>query len=89
MGRYKREQTRGGGPEPYSPLGMFKLMLLGPWHRLSDVPLEQALKVRLNFLVFCGFDLGVALPDSTTICRFRNRLVLAKLDEVLLSEVNR
>lgn len=59
---------------------MLKLTLLGHWHHLSDAPLEQALKVRVGFLVFCGFDLGEALPDHTTICRFRNRLVAAKLE---------
>lgn len=89
VGLYKREQSRAGGPEPYSPLGMFKLMLLGQWHRLSDVQLEEALKVRLDFLMFGGFDLGAALPDSTTICRFRHRLVAAGLDAPLLAEINR
>lgn len=28
-GLYKREVTRGGGPEPYAALSLFKLMLLG------------------------------------------------------------
>ena len=59
-GLYKREATHGGGPEPYSPLAMFKLMLLGQWHGLSDTQLEHALKVRLDFMVFAGFEPGVA-----------------------------
>ena len=88
VGLYKREASHAGGPIPYSPLSMLKLMLLGQWHNLSDAQLEQALKVRLDFLVFCGFDLGAALPDHTTICRFRNRLVKAKLDETILAEIN-
>ena len=88
VGLYKREASHGGGPIPYAPLSMLKLMLLGQWHHLSDAQLEQALKVRLDFLVFCGFDLGAALPDHTTICRFRNRLVRAKLDETILAEIN-
>ncbi|MEZ5726577.1 MAG: hypothetical protein R3E48_00365 [Burkholderiaceae bacterium] len=29
VGLYKRESTHGGGPIPYAPLSMFKLMLLG------------------------------------------------------------
>lgn len=29
------------------------------------------------------------MPDATTICRFRNRLVTAELDKVLLRVVNR
>jgi IS5 family transposase len=88
-GLYKREQTHGGGPEPYAPLSMFKLMLLGQWHGLSDTQLEQALKVRLDFMVFTGFEPAAGVfPDATTICRFRNRLVAAKLDQVLLRRIN-
>lgn len=88
-GLYKREVTQGGGPEPYAPLSMFKLMLLGQWHGLSDTQLEHALKVRLDFMVFTGFEPSDgSFPDATTICRFRNRLVSAKLDQVLLRRVN-
>ncbi len=88
-GLYKREASHGGGPEPYSPLAMFKLMLLGQWHKLSDPQLEQALKVRIDFMVFTGFEPAAgSFPDATTICRFRNRLVSAKLDQVLLRRIN-
>ena len=89
-GLYRRELTRGGGPEPYAPLSMFKLMLLGQWHGLSDAELERALKVRIDFMVFCGFDPSAGeMPDASTICRFRNRLVQAKLDQRLLCSINR
>ena len=88
-GLYRREQTQGGGPEPYAPLSMFKLMLLGQWHGLSDAQLEQALKVRIDFMVFTGFEPAAGeFPDASTICRFRNRLVTAKLDQVLLRSIN-
>jgi IS5 family transposase len=51
--------------------------------------LEHALKVRLDFMVFTGFEPGDgSFPDATTICRFRNRLVAAMLDQVLLRRVN-
>lgn len=89
MGLYKREATHGGGPEPYAPLAMFELMQLGQWHGLSVTQLEHALKVRLDFIVFTGFGPGGgSFPDATTICRFRNRLVAAMLDQVLLRRVN-
>jgi Transposase and inactivated derivatives, IS5 family len=87
-GLYRREETHGGGPTPYDPLSMFKAMLLGQWHGLSDTQLEQALKVRIDFMVFTGFEPGMAFPDATTLCRFRNRLVEAKLDQVLLRRIN-
>ena len=73
-GLYRREETHGGGPEPYAPLSMFKLMLLGRWHGLSDAELEQALKVRIDIIVFTGFEPAAGeFPDASTICRFRNR----------------
>jgi IS5 family transposase len=50
---------------------------------------SSALKFRLDFLVFCGFDLGAELPDHSTICRFRNRMLAAPLDDELLAEINR
>ena len=88
-GLYQREISGAGGPQPYSSLGMFKLMLLGQWHGLSDAQLEQALKVRIDFMVFTGFEPAAGeFPDTSTICRFRNRLVTAKLDQVLLRSIN-
>jgi IS5 family transposase len=89
IGLYKREISKAGGQEPYRPIGMFKLVLLGQWHGLSDEALEAALRVRLDFMVFTGFELGDDMPDASTICRFRNRMVTAKLDGVLLDEINR
>lgn len=89
VGLYRREASNAGGPQPYAPLGMFKLMLLGQWHGLSDTELERALKVRIDFMVFTGFEPGEpGFPDATTICRFRNRLVQAKLDQRLLRKIN-
>ena len=88
-GVYQREISGAGGPEPYSPLGMFKLVLLGQWHGLSDAQLEQALRMRLDFMVFTSFEPSAGeLPDASTICRFRNRLVNAQLDQKLLVLIN-
>lgn len=85
-GLYKRELSNGGGQEPFDALMMFKAILLGQWHNLSDAGLEQALCVRIDFLQFCGLSLSDAIPDETTLCRFRNRLVTNdKLDDLLAS----
>lgn len=87
-GLYKREQSRAGGQEPFDGLMMFKAILLGQWHSLSDPKLEEALTVRIDFMHFCGLRLTDAVPDETTLCRYRNRLIQAgKLDK-LLSCVN-
>ena len=72
----KRGLGRSGlGPSGYDPLILFKCLLVGQWHGLSDPKLERALKVRLDFMLFCGLDLHGAVPDETTHCRFRNALV--------------
>ena len=67
---------------------MFKAILLQNWGCLSDAGLEDALKVRIDFMLFCGFDIADDIPDESTICRFRNRLIKNNLLEKLLDEVN-
>lgn len=57
--------------------------------RPVDGQLEQALRVRLDLMVFTGFEPRAGeLPDASAICRFRNRLVTAGLDRKLLSLIN-
>ena len=47
----------GFGPKGYDPLLLFKRLLLGQWHGLSGPSLERSLRVRLDFMLFCGLDL--------------------------------
>jgi IS5 family transposase len=67
---------------------MLKLILLGQWNSLSDEELEYSLRVRLDFIAFCGFDIDDNVPDETTICRFRNKLIERDLIDLILTEVN-
>ena len=85
---YKRDETRGGGQNPFDELMMFKAILLGQWHSLSDPKLEEALLVRLDFMDFCGLGLSDAVPDETTLCRFRLRLMRHNRLDRLLNQVN-
>jgi IS5 family transposase len=87
-GLYKRDLSNGGGQEPFDGLMMFKAILLGQWHSLSDAALEQALCVRIDFLHFCGLSLSDVIPDETTLCRFRNRLVVNNKLDGLLAAIN-
>lgn len=84
----KRNETAFGGREGYNELSMFKAILLGQWHNLSDPGLEESLRVRLDFMAFTGFQMGESIPDETTLCRFRNRLIEEKLDKTLMRIVN-
>ncbi len=74
-GMYRYEQRNAGGQVPFDPVMMFKAIVLGQWHSLSDPKLEEALRVRLDFIAFCGLQLDSVVPDETTLCRFRNRLI--------------
>ncbi len=86
---HKRDELIRSGGFSYDKLKMFKAILLGQWHSLSDAKLEEALNVRLDFMRFCGFELDDQVPDHSSLNRFRNKLIQRKLEEKLLSEVNR
>ena len=75
------------GPQGYDPLLLFKCLLLGQWHGLSDPQLEESLKIRLDFMLFAGLDLHSKIPDETTHCRFRNLLVAKGLFTDFLDEI--
>ena len=87
-GLYKKDILDQGGQRPYVSINMFKALLLGQWYSLSDAALEEALSLRIDFMIFTGFELLEDCPDETTICRFRNRLIEMKLDEKLFREIN-
>ena len=86
----KRGPGRSGiGPQGYDPLVLFKCLLTGQWHGVSEPKLERALKVRLDFMIFCGLDLYASVPDETTHCRFRTALVKGSVYDDLLAELCR
>jgi IS5 family transposase len=76
----------GFGPQGYEPIKLLKAMLLQTWHSLSDVQLEEALSLRMDFIHFSGFHGSV--PDATTICRFRNTLVEQKKAKQIFKAIN-
>lgn len=63
------------GRPGYSPLLMFKTLLLQRWYDLSDPAAEDALNDRKSFARFVGLALDDVAPDSTVICRFRTLLI--------------
>ena len=67
--RYLRDHR---GRPAYPLLSMFKAVLLGQWHSLSDPELEHSLITRIDFNLFCRFD-ELSIPDYSTLCHYRNR----------------
>lgn len=88
-GIHTNEVNSKGGPKAYNNLSMFKAILLGQWHSLSDPGLEEALRLRIDFIIFSGFDVGDRVPDETTLCRFRNKLIERNLHTTVFEEINR
>ena len=76
------------GAPGYSPLLMFRALLLQQWYSLSDPGLEEALIDHLSFRRFVGLALGEASPDHSTISRFRTALVAQGLSEAVFEVIN-
>jgi IS5 family transposase len=80
----------------YSELGrpghraavLLRVMLLQHLYGLSDPQAEAQLGDRLSFQKFAGLRAGEAVPDETTICRFRQRMITAGLHDHLLALLN-
>jgi len=77
------------GAPGYPGLVMFKCLLLGVWHNLSDPLLEAAIEDRISFRRFVGLSIQDKTPDHSTIWRFREALNKLGLIETLFGEVNR
>lgn len=77
------------GRASYPVLTLFKAVLLGAWYGLGDPELEVALGDRLSFRRFSGLALDEAVPDHSTLWRFRDQLRRLGLDEVVFAEINR
>lgn len=86
---YWRATFRKGGRTPYDYRAMFRALLIARWHGLTFPALEHALRVRLDFLLFCGFDGNAKLPDASTLSRFRARLVETGTLAAMFEEVDR
>lgn len=86
---YWQAMFRKGGRVPYDYRAMFRALLLARWHGLSYPKLERALRVRLDFLLFCGFVIGDKLPDASTLNRFNGKLEQSGALAVMLEEVGR
>jgi IS5 family transposase len=77
------------GRPPCAPLGLFKMSLLQHCYGLSDPQCEELVSDRLSWRRFVGLGLQEAVPDETTLVRFRQRLREHGLHEKLLALVNR
>jgi IS5 family transposase len=82
--------TYGTGGRPACRVGvLLRIMILQHLYGLSDPQVEEQIKDRLSFQKFVQLETDEAVPDETTICRFRQRLIECHLHEQLLELLNR
>jgi transposase, IS5 family len=85
---YPKVSELGGRP-PIELAKMLRMYFLQLWFNLSDPAVEEALYDSASMRAFVGIDLGVeAVPDETTICKFRHLLEKHALGKKLLMAVN-
>lgn len=80
-------QASRGAPS-YPPLMLFKILILQAWYGLSDPAMEKQLARDLMFRRFIDLSLSEAVPDHSTIWRFRQLLQEQKLLTPLLELIN-
>ena len=80
--------TAPTGRLPKPPLVVFKMLLLSHCYGLSDPQCEELVRDRLSWRRFVGLNLVDAVPDETTLVRFRQRMVEHGLHERLLGLLN-
>ena len=83
---YDNKTPKGGRPN-VDPVVMVKLLVLQQWYGLSDPELERQATDRISFRRFLGFPR--AIPDSTTVWLFRERLAETGRDRAIWEELQR
>ena len=76
------------GRPPFAVETMLRIHFMQQWFTLSDPAMEEALHDVPMFREFAGLNWNIAVPDETTILRFRRLLEEHKLAEQILALVN-
>ena len=75
--------TSSEGADAYTPLLLFKCLMLQKWFRInSDPELENKINDRLSFKKFLNYTLSKPSPDHSTFSRFRRRLSKKAMDQI-------
>lgn len=69
-----RDKKNNAGAKPYSPLLMFKILILQRYYNLSDKQIEYQILDRLSFGRFLGLTLNDNVPDEKTVWDFKERM---------------
>jgi hypothetical protein len=84
---YPKAGRRGRQPMPLAT--MLRIYFMQQWYALSDPGMEDALYEIESMRRFAGLELGDdALPDETTILKFRHLLEQKKLSSQMMNVIN-
>jgi len=85
---YKPNRGRAGRPSiPAKTL--IGALFLQNWYGLSDPMTEELIHDRISFRKFLDIKDDDTIPDETTICKFRNKLIKKKLLGIIFNEVKK
>nr|NJM04097.1 transposase [Desulfobacula sp.] len=89
---YETGKTKEG-ERAYSPLLLFKCLLLQKWFQIkSDPDLESQINDRISFKSFLSLPMDCPSPDHSTFSRFRKRLskeAMIKANSELLNQFHK
>jgi len=86
-GVFPREEKTAGA-KPYDVVFMFKILILQRLYKLSDQQAEYQITDRMSFTRFLGLRIGEAIPDYSTVWRFREALSEADAVKPLFERFN-
>ena len=76
------------GRDCYSPETIIRIFIVQLYYNLSDRQIEEQLIFNVLFLNFCRLSLSSPIPDHSTLCRWRSRLIEFNVYESLFEEIN-
>ena len=80
-----KDKKSNAGAKPYSPLLMFKILILQRYYNLSDNQIEYQILDRLSFGRFLGLTLNDRVPDEKTVWEFKERMTKLDLEKELFA----
>lgn len=84
----RRYPARGNGRPPIELESMLRIYFMQQWYGLSDPAMEDSLYDITSMRLFAGLSLD-AIPDESTILRFRHRLERHNLTEKLFRKTEK
>jgi len=85
---YKPNKGKTGRPSIPSKI-LVGTLFLQNWYSLSDPMAEELIHDRISFIKFLGIKDDDTIPDETTICKFRNKLIQEELLGMIFDEVKK